>query len=275
MGQRPNPNFRARQLGRALRRLREQIGMSQREAATRLRYSVPKISRIEQGQVPEYHGLRAMLDLYGVIVSDWDEYLLMHERAQDKGWWHAYGMDGRGFISVEADACLVRTFDFGYVPGLLQTVDYMRQVFTAERRPLEGQLLDDAVTVRLRRQRRLVDEPQLRLHAIIDENALRRQVCPGAAHEAQLRKIVDQTELENVTVQVVSESIGTYPGQYGNLSLASFPDPVEPEVAYVEHILGSMLEERESRVSAARLAFEDLADRALDQEDSIALIERL
>jgi hypothetical protein len=46
----------------------------------------------------------------------------------------------------------------------------------------------------------------------------------------------------------------------------------------VERIFGSVHVEKEAEVSAARPAFADLADladRALDQEDSIALIERL
>ncbi|MCU1683852.1 MAG: Helix-turn-helix protein [Amycolatopsis sp.] len=269
------PNLPARQLGRALRRLREQVGLTQDEAGNSLRFSKSKMSRIEGGYLPDYHGFRALLDRYGLIVSDWDEYIAAYDRAKQRGWWFHYGVDNRGFLPIEAEASLVREFQFGYVPGLLQTEAYMREVFTSDRRPLAGQKLENAVAVRLRRQRRLVEEPILRLHVIVDEGALCRAVLTGEAHQEQLRHLVNQSSLQNVTIQVVAESIGAYPGQFGNLIVASFPDDEEPDVAYVEHVFGSVHVEKEAEVSAARMAFKDLADRALDQADSIALIERL
>jgi hypothetical protein len=48
----------------------------------------------------------------------------------------------------------------------------------------------NAVVVRLRRQQRLVEEPLLSLHAIVDKAALRREGCIGDARREQLRRIV-------------------------------------------------------------------------------------
>jgi transcriptional regulator with XRE-family HTH domain len=62
-----DPTFRQVRLGEASRKLRERAGISQRDAADQLRYNYQKLSRIENGQLPEYHALRAMLDLYGVV----------------------------------------------------------------------------------------------------------------------------------------------------------------------------------------------------------------
>jgi transcriptional regulator with XRE-family HTH domain len=269
------PNLPARQLGRALRRLREQVGLTQDEAGVGLRFSKSKMSRIEAGFLPDYHGFRALLDRYGIIVSDWGEYIAAFDRARQKGWWFHYGVDNRGFLPIEAEASSVREFQFGYIPGLLQTEAYMREVFASDRRPLVGQKLENAVAVRLRRQLRLVEDPVLQLHAIVDESALRRAVLGGVEHREQLRHLMNQASLSNVTFQVVPESNGAYSGQNGNLTIATFPDDEEPDVAYVEHIFGSVHVEKEAEVSAARMAFKDLADRALDHDDSIALIERL
>jgi hypothetical protein len=151
----------------------------------------------------------------------------------------------------------------------------MRDVFASGRRPLEGEELEIAVTVRLRRQRRLAEEPLLRMHAVVDESTLRRPVLSGAARAQQLDRIVELARLPNVTVQVVPESIRAYPGQFGNVIVASFPDAEESDIAYVEHIFGSIHVEKEAEVAIARLSFEDLADRALDAADSITLIRRL
>jgi transcriptional regulator with XRE-family HTH domain len=178
------PNFRARQLGRVLRPLREQVGMTQDQTGAPLRFSKSKMSRIEQGYLPDYHGFRALLHRSGIIVSNWDKYIVMYDRAKEKGWWYAYGLSDRGFVSMEAEASLIRAFQFGYILGLLQTKAYMREVFTSARRPLEGEALENAVAIRLRRQRRLVEEPLLSLHAIVEESTLRRQVCIGEAHRS-------------------------------------------------------------------------------------------
>lgn len=275
MGEAPKPNFHARKLGRTLRSLREEVGFTQREAGAKLLFSEPKMSRIEQGQVPGYHEFRAMLDVYGVVLSDWDEYLDLYHRAKEKGWWHAYGIDDRGFVSIEAEASKVRIFQFGLVPGLLQTEAHMREVFASGRSPLTGRSLENAVTIRLRRQRRLLEDPLLILHAIIDESALRRPVCTGQAHREQLRVIAERARLPNVTVQVVPESHGAYPGQNGAVIVASFPDPAEHDVAYVEHILGSVLVEKEAEVAIARQVLDDLSERAFDPDDSILLINNL
>lgn len=269
------PSLPARQLGRQLKRMRERLGMTQEEAGAPLRMSTSKMSRIEVGYLPPYHDFRALLDRYNVVVSDWDEYIEAYDRAREKGWWRNYGIGNRGFLPIEAEASVVKVFQFGYIPGLLQTEAYMREVFAAARVPMKPKVLENEVAVRLRRQLRLTVEPVLQYHAIIDEYALRKPILGRVEREEQLRHLVERARLPNVTLQVVPEDVGAYDGQNGNLIIASFDDPAEQDLAYVEHIFGSVHVEKEGEVSAAKLAFKDFADRALDAEDSIALIERL
>lgn len=265
------PNFRMRLLARTLRGLREQSGFNQHEAGAKLRFSEKKMSRIEQGQVPGYHEFLAMLDLYGVIVNEYDEYIRMYDRAKEKGWWHAYGLDDRGFVSIEAEASAVREYEIGHVPGLLQTEGYMREAFASAREPLEGDHLENQVAVRLRRQRRLTEEPLLTLHGVVDETALRRPACD----QAQLDQIFRLASLPNVTVQVIPHDAGVHSGLYSNFFVVSFPRAVEADLAYIEYGFGSLQIEKDSEVGAARLMFEHLADLALDEVDSVALVSRV
>ncbi|MFE0024775.1 DUF5753 domain-containing protein [Amycolatopsis sp. NPDC059021] len=269
------PNLPARQLGRMLRRMRERLGMNQGEAGAPLRFSISKMSRIELGFLPSYHEFRALLDRYCVIVSEWDEYIALYDRGKEKGWWFHYGVGNRGFLPIEAEASRVREFQYGYIPGLLQTEAYMREVFASHRRSPKGKRLENQVAVRLRRQWRLTKEPLLEYNAIIDEYALRRPILDSDARREQLARLIECAELPNVRLQIVPESVGAYDGQFGNLILAGFEDPEEPDVAYVEHVLGSVHIEKEVDVSAAKMAFQDFADRALDEDDSIAFIKRL
>lgn len=263
------PTFRQRRLGEALRVLRERAGLTQQEAAAKLRYDHRKLSRIENGQRPEYHGLRAMLDQYGLTASECAPYLDMYDRAMEKGWWHPYGLDDQGFISLENDAKAVRDFQLGYVPGLLQTEDYIRAVFAAARVQRSRRWIDNQVLVRMRRQQRLVGDDPLRYHAIMADSAL------GLTGREQLRHICDRARLPNVTFQVLPRAAGFHDGQLGSFTLLDFPEQRDPQVLYVEHIAGSVHIENPEQVKASRLVFTHLSKLALSTEESAAWIGRL
>ncbi|HEX4700501.1 MAG TPA: Scr1 family TA system antitoxin-like transcriptional regulator, partial [Pseudonocardiaceae bacterium] len=119
--------FRRRQLGRELRRLRAEAGLTQGEAAKLLHFHGSLISRYERGyQVPGYHDLRAILDQYAVPVDDWQPYTDMGDKARAKGWYTEYGIGDYNYVSMEDEASLLREVQPGLVPGLLETTDYAR-----------------------------------------------------------------------------------------------------------------------------------------------------
>ncbi|GDY31144.1 helix-turn-helix domain-containing protein [Gandjariella thermophila] len=275
MAKRSRPTLRRRLLGRELRRLREETGLSQEEAARALNYTDSTISRVEQGQLPNYHALRAMLDVYGLTVDQWQPYLDMYERARERGWWQAYGVDDRGFIALEHEACAVWEYQPGYVPGLLQTADYIREIFALSRIKHPRRWIDNQVAVRLKRQERLTADPPLRFHAVVDEPVLHRVVGGRALWRAQLRRIVQLSELPNVTVRVLSRFVVAPDGWNGMFIVLSFPDADDPDMAYAEHSSGSVHIERKDEVTGCRLTFDHLASLALAPTESIALIERV
>lgn len=275
MGKRCKPTLRRRLLGRELRRLREEIGLSQQEAARALNYTDSTISRIEQGQLPNYHALRAMLDVYGLTADQWQPYLDMYDRAKERGWWQAYGVDARGFIALEHEACLVREYQPGYVPGPFQTADYIREIFARSRIGHSRRWVDNQVALRLKRQERLTADPPLRFHAVIEEHVLHRVVGGREVWRAQLRRIAERAELPNVTVRVLPHSVVAPDGWNGMFIVLSFPETDDPDLAYVEHGFGSVHIEREDEVNGCRLAFDHLASLALAPAESVALIERV
>ena len=59
----------------------------------------------------ELHGLKSLLDIYGVTADRWDEYLELCRTARERGWWRAYGLDNKGYVPLEADASLVKDFN--------------------------------------------------------------------------------------------------------------------------------------------------------------------
>lgn len=71
-GVRIKGTLQQRQLARALRRLREEAGLTLEEAAPKLDWSTSKLGRIETAQEGvDVHGVRSMLDLYNVGGAQW------------------------------------------------------------------------------------------------------------------------------------------------------------------------------------------------------------
>jgi transcriptional regulator with XRE-family HTH domain len=265
-----------RQLARALRRLREAAGLSLEEAAPKLDWSASKLSRIETAQQGvDVHGVRSMLDLYDVGGAQWTEIIGLTHEARKKNEWHVYGISDRGYPRLEMDAAVVHEYQLSYVPGLLQTEDYMRVLFRNSRRGLSDAEVDQGVKARLFRQRRLTTEPALELVGIVDESVLRRAVGGVEVMRAQLQHILERAALPSVCLQVLPFSLGAHAGMSGSFIVLGFDDPDEPEIAYVEHTAKTLHLDKEGDVQACKLVFDQLRFEALSPHDSAAFVERL
>lgn len=266
------PNFRARQLARELSRLRRQASLTQEEAGRPARFSVKKMSRIETGQLPDYNGLRVLLDRYGVPINDWEPYIRMWELAQDKGWWHSYGLDDHNYVSMEQEASEIRELEPSFIPGLLQTEQYMRMAFATGN--MSKALTETNVEVRLRRQQRLSDDPPLHLHAIIDEAALTQGIDRAVMRE-QLLHLIKSAENSALTLQVIPRAGGLHAGLIGMFMVISFPEKEDPDQLYIEHAAGSLHVEAEEKVLAASRRFDKLARQVLSPVESVDLMRGL
>jgi transcriptional regulator with XRE-family HTH domain len=266
--------FRRRQLGRELRRLRAEAGLSQGEAANLLHFHGSMISRFERGyQVPDYHNLRAILDQYGVPVDEWQPYEDMGVKARARGWYTAYGVGDYNYVSMEDEASLLREAQPGYIPGLLQTTDYMQALVDRSGHTMSKLTIKRHLAIRKQRQERLTATDPIHVHAVLDEAALRRKM-PANVMRDQLNRLVMLSELENVTIQVIAD-MSAHDGLLGNFSLLSFPHKDEQDIGYVEHVAGWVIITKKDEVERCKLAFEQLTRLALSHHESVRLMERL
>lgn len=269
--------MRRLQLGRILRELREHAGLSLEIAAPALDWSSSKLSRIENGrQGVDVHGVRTMMDIYGVGGPQWEELLDIARLAAKKGWWRAYGLDDRGYVPLEAGARTAWDATIGFVPGLLQTPAYAREIFKSAvtaRTPAE---IDRAVAVRsVRRQRLSSDEDPLDLVALVDEAALRRPVGGHEVMREQYASLLASAELERVELRVLLTRLGARPAMSAGFTILDFDDPGLPDMVYVEHPVGAVHASKEADVARAKLVFGRLLELALDTDESAVLIERI
>jgi len=267
---------RKRMLGRRLRQLREQAGLTLEAAAPAVDWSTSTLFRIETGQqAPDVHGMRSMLDLYDA-GSVWDELVTLTREVRKRGWWRAYGLGDDSYVGVETEAMAVLDYTIDYVPGLLQTEDYSRALFAASIVVRTEEQLANAVSVRMIRQERLssADQP-LELTAIVDESALHRPIGGPDVLAAQREHLLSMAELRTVTLQVLPLAAGARAAMGSGLSILSFGDLGEPDMAYVDHALGAAQLNKSSSVAEAKLVFDRLRSEALPPTDSLNMIRRM
>ena len=175
-------------LGTHLRRLRESRGITAKQAASKIRASESKISRIELGRnaIREIDVLD-LLTLYGVAAREREQLLTLAEQSNRPGWWHRYNdilPDWfQAYVGMEEAARSIRVYEAQFIPGLLQTEDYATAVVSLGELPAEQ--AERLVMLRKERQRRF-REGRLRLWVLLDEAALR---CPVAGIAVQLEQL--------------------------------------------------------------------------------------
>ncbi len=151
--------------------MRARAGMTLDEAAKALYRTKSTLHRLEKGEtILGVHLAKSVMDLYDQYDPDLIDQAL---RAREPGWWTTYGIENQGYIDVETEAAHVSELALLVIPGLLRTVGYMRALFEAHRLPRRKRWLENDIRVR---QERLTGPDPLRLHAIIDEAALRKDV---------------------------------------------------------------------------------------------------
>ncbi|CAL9541777.1 transcriptional regulator with XRE-family HTH domain [Streptomyces glaucescens] len=267
-----NPTVRRRRLGQELRRLRELKGMTAEEVAERLLVSQSKISRLENGR--RSISQRDVRDLCGVYeVEDHrivDSLMQMAKDSRQQGWWHAFGdVPYSVYIGLETDAASLRVYDPQVVPGLLQTRQYAEALIQGALPEASPTDIDKRVQVRLRRQERIAaDENPLRLWAVLDEAAVRREVGSKQVMIEQLEYLLEMSQLPHVTVQLIPFEMGAHPGVSGQYAILEFPDAADSSVVYIEGVTSDLYLEKAQDVQKYAVMYEHLRAQALNVEQT-------
>lgn len=287
--------LRRRELGTALRRIRDQRGMTIAEVTVAMQerygssFSAAKLSRMETARravIPrDVHDLCAIYE-----VSDEERERLVELAVEaHKGEPPASNNQVRDylwFVTLEKIASGVREYTSMFIPGLLQTPEYARAVenlqVTAPKYyipHLESDSVlkhaDDRVTLRLERQEILERDNPVRLHALIDESALRRRLPGTRVMEGQLNHLIAMSKRPNVRIQIIPFDAGLYPGAESTYwSILDFPEGADqpPTTVYAEAATGVEITDREADVARMTSVFETLTKIALAPDASIDLL---
>jgi transcriptional regulator with XRE-family HTH domain len=276
------------QLGSELRRLREATGKTIEEVSRDLSaqlgpgFSPTKLSRLETGKRPaNQRDVRDLCVYYNASPDELNRLVEMAKASRIQNRWQGLTEAFADYISLEQIAIGVRTFEAALVPGLLQTAEYSRAMvvgnawnWTAVEG--EGEDIDIKINARLARQLRLFADPPMKLHAIIDENVIKREVGGAEVMAAQLRHINDVSRLPNVVIQVVPISRGAYPGLgTEGMSILDFAPGtyVLDYACFLEGNLGAVWADREAERLRITRVFEYIEGLALNPSETRNVIE--
>jgi DNA-binding XRE family transcriptional regulator len=280
-----------RHIGRRLVALRARAGITQEQAAITLQRARATLGRIEDGDERVRFrdvDVKAMLELYQATPeeSEWLMALTTETRnGPKKSWWHDYTESALPewfglYVSLEDSAQTIRQYQPELIPGLLQTPSYVEQIsrmppgYTAEEKVKRW------VSLRLERQSLLTRPRAPHLAVILNEAVLHRPVGGEAVMAEQLQHLLEVTQRSSVSIRILPWSAGAHGGMAAasSFSLLDFPadprtdEPLEPSLAYVETLTGSMYLNKPDEVSAYQLVWEDLQERAVDEAESKKMI---
>jgi transcriptional regulator with XRE-family HTH domain len=264
-----------------LTRLRKESGLTQEQVAQDLDWSPSKLIRVEGGRSSITKvDLDALLTEYGIKSESHRERLqALNRGSRERAWWAAYrGEDINPtyfeYVGYEAGAAFIRTFQWGGIPGLLQTPEYA-EVLTAN--SVDAVRVGPAVKFRLQRQAELAKRSTPpRQYLVVDEAVIRRHVGISqdpAIMPTQLRHIADRAEREeSLTVRVIPFKAGAHPGLSGPFSLLEFEGAM-PDLLYLDAGReASIITGSDPRIGQYADDFEALLENSLSAAESIELI---
>ncbi|MGW8849343.1 helix-turn-helix domain-containing protein [Streptomyces xiamenensis] len=254
----------SRMLAEEQARLRAERGWSYRELSQKVRFDHTYLHEMETGKTlgsPEV--IRALDEVYGTgpHLSQ------LRELARDSAFRDKY----QRYMQLSGQARVMHKYSVSVVPGLLQTEAYARELLLAAQ-PMGGDV-EDQVAARLGRQERLFGKEPTDFRAILDEAVLHRQLSRAGDWHAQLGHLLEMARRPNVTIQVLTFSVGIHGLTNTDTMLMWMPNG--RPIGYVETGYSGDLTEDPPSFERLRLAYDRLRDLALSPPASVAFIEQL
>lgn len=217
MALRAHISERQRRFGIELRRLRLGAGVSVQDAAAHINLRGPHLNHIEAARTGlDETRLRSLAALYGCTDATQLNTLTALGASDGKGWWSSYRKNVPAFsldLAELESANLSRYLNYEtfFIPGLLQTEEYIRCLFESNGTSLSPDQVEGSIRFRLNRQSILTNSPSTRFSFVIHEAALPMTFAGKEAMHRQLEHLLRLWEIPNVDIQIFPFSIQATP----------------------------------------------------------------
>ncbi|MEW2401739.1 helix-turn-helix transcriptional regulator [Streptomyces sp. NPDC046862] len=199
--------------GEVMKHFREAAGLTQEGLANEVPCDRSHVARVEAGtRVPQDTFAKTcdeVLGTGGVLVRLWGK-IDWYPQVEHPDWF-------RRRAEMDSVAVEVLAYQVQFVPGLLQTEDYARALFS-------GGEVEEWVRARLSRQQRFLAPDGPLYVAVLDESCLRTVVGSPAIMRAQCAHLLRVGQLPNIRVQVVPADFAGVRRLSTSMSLIRLPD---------------------------------------------------
>ncbi|GHJ11115.1 transcriptional regulator [Micromonospora humidisoli] len=250
---------------RALKAARAGAGVSQEGLAGLVKWSPSLIAAIETGRRRPTMEFAVAADealgtggLLAGLLTD-------HEGERAPSWflpWQSY----------EAQAVRLRNFEPCLVPGLLQTEDYARAVFSAGGLQRDERV-EELLALRMSRQAVLGQDDPPEWVFVIDESALRRSIGGPAVMDRQLGRLLEAAELPHVRLHVLPLDAGAHVSLGGGFVLAELPG--SDQVLCLDNTARGQIADHPEWIRLMLRKWESLLGEALAERASLDLVNKL
>jgi transcriptional regulator with XRE-family HTH domain len=267
---------RRRELGAALRQLREQHGFNGLDMALRLGWTQTMVSRIETGKRPVTPmEVVKYTSACGVHDAQQDALIQLADEPDD---YRLKLHDGklpdelRALIFHESTANTIENYETIYISGILQTEDYARAIFEAAGL-FDATGIENRIKVRMARREVLTRVYPAQCEFFVHESALRVPIGGPRVMGEQMLHLLFASSRPQCSIRVVPASAGAYGLAFGSFHIFGYAEGAP--VIYVEHQTTSEFLESPQELRSFRSTLKRLATVALDDARSREYIARL
>ncbi|MFE2097842.1 helix-turn-helix domain-containing protein [Streptomyces sp. NPDC059468] len=274
MVQRREPTARQLRLGVELRRLREAAGLTAVQSAALLGANRVQMSHIESGLTGvSEERLRRLASHYACTDVEFIDALVEMATDRTRGWWEEYrGLLPTSFLDLselEHHARSLRHVAILYVPGLLQTEDYSRAVFSSRLPELTDEELELRIQHRKTRQQFTVP-----YEAVIHEAALRIRVGDRATSKVQLARLLELSEADHITLRVIPFDLDGFAMASSTMTYVGGRLP-RLDTVVRDALHGTAFIDSAAQLNTYRTSFRKVEDASLEPGQSREFIHRL
>ncbi|ROP40332.1 helix-turn-helix domain-containing protein [Saccharothrix texasensis] len=269
------PTVRLKFLSLYMREARERAGVEPKEVAKLLGRDTTRVTKMEKGREGLTPGdAKMLLDHYGVHTeAEKAEIVELARTRSQRGRWAGHRatvpMELRPYYDFELDSSGLRLYGTELVPGVLQTMSYMRALLVARNR-VDRDKIDDVITMRLERQQILFRDQPTDAAFVLSESCVRRVFGGNAVMHEQMLHLANLAQRPNIRIQVLPFDAPGGASTFG-FTMLRIPAPTSApplEMAYVENLHDADYLDGDKEVADYANLWANLTANALGVEES-------
>ncbi|ONI79450.1 hypothetical protein ALI144C_26970 [Actinosynnema sp. ALI-1.44] len=259
-------------MGAVLRQARKSSGLSMRDVAPQIGLAHSTIGRWESGDIlPTAADVAALLDVLKIDQADRDKIMALAQDSDNTAWLASgpapYGVSQSmaGMLECERTAQHITYWSPLVIPGVLQTSDYARSIFSQS--TLSPSKIQTLVTLRMGRRDVFMRADPAELVVLIGEQAIHSGIGGPPVMRDQLRHLHAMSKLDAITVQLVRMTGEWHPGFVGPFVLYKFG--FQPTVVHIEHLQSGVFLVDDEDITAYESAVDAIRQCVMGPEESM------